>query len=70
MSTNFTKRVLDLPQFDILTISTQTFGLLIILVSFIIKILTLDYYILSESKKFGQKKYEKQIQIYLKLDQI
>ena len=59
MSTNFTKRVLDLPQFDILTISTQTFGLLIILVFFYYKNINTGLLYFIRIKKVRSKKIRK-----------
>jgi hypothetical protein len=59
VSTNFTKQVLNLPQFDILTISTQTFGLIIILVLFYYSNINTGLLYFIKIKKVRSKKIRK-----------
>lgn len=57
MSTNFTKRAfLDIPQFDILTLGAQVFGLLITLSLFYYFSITIAIPNFIEVKKFRTKK--------------
>ena len=56
MSTNFTKRAFKIPQFDILTLGAQIFGLLFTLAFFYYFSITLVIPNYAETKKFRVKK--------------
>ena len=56
MSTNFTKRAFKIPQFDILTLGAQIFGLLFTLAFFYYFSINLVIPNYAETKKFRVKK--------------
>ena len=56
MSTNFTKRALFIPQFDILTLGAQVFGLLFTLTFFYYLSISVAIPNFIEVKKFRNKK--------------
>ena len=68
MSTNFTKRALFIPQFDILTLGAQVFGLLFTLAFFYYFNISVVIPNFVEVKKFRNKKLTKNITLISTMD--